>query len=95
MDEEEFYEWAAYYNIEPWGSIIDGYRNASITFTVANAISSLLGNRQRRSRLKLDNFLVGVKKDAKRNKSNPILGATLKHFAQKNRKKNNNDSRKT
>ena len=37
MDSRELTEWMAYYALEPWGSTVDGYRQALTCATVANA----------------------------------------------------------
>lgn len=60
MSVKEFCEWLAYYNTEPWGSVIDGYRSASVAFTTANVAVALAGKKHGR-RHKLEDFLVGVK----------------------------------
>jgi hypothetical protein len=63
MDKEEFFEWIAYYNIEPWGSIVDGYRSASIASTTANVALATVNPKKLRSRpYKIDDFLIGVRK---------------------------------
>lgn len=61
MSKEEFFEWIAYYKIEPWGSVVDGYRNASVASTTANvALATLNPKRLRQKPYKISDFLIGV-----------------------------------
>lgn len=71
MDISEFYEWVEYYSIEPWGSIIDGYRNASISSTIANmGLFAVNPKAIKNNMFTLQQFLVGVKNGTSYNKEN-------------------------
>lgn len=59
MDLDEFCDWLVYYNLEPWGSKIEGYRSASISAITANASLAASGSKKRP--YKLEDFLIGVK----------------------------------
>lgn len=37
LDSRELTEWMVYYSLEPWGSNVEGYRDALTCATVANA----------------------------------------------------------
>lgn len=37
INSRELTEWMAYYSIEPWGSIVEGYRDALTCATIANS----------------------------------------------------------
>lgn len=78
MGVEEFYGWVEYYKIEPWGSTIDGYRNASTTSTIANMGMCFLNNKEaKKNPFKLEQFLVGV--DHEDNKTKKKTGRDGKH----------------
>ena len=66
MSLSEFLEWMAYYEIEPWGSQVDGVRAAVNTSAVYNA-ALLLANPKKfkSSQCKPEDFLVGVNKPKK------------------------------
>jgi hypothetical protein len=61
MTLKEFMEWVAYYNVEPWGSRVDGMRMAVSTAATYNA--GLMMNDPKRLRnnpFKAEDFYVGV-----------------------------------
>lgn len=61
MSIDEFCQWIAFYNIEPWGSVVDGYRNASISSVIANAALAATATKgSRRKTYKLEDFLIGI-----------------------------------
>ena len=65
---DEFLEWVAYFNIEPWGGKIDAYRHAMNAYTTALSAASAAGDKSARTRISLDDFLVGCKRQEGRNK---------------------------
>lgn len=61
MGVEEFFGWVQYYNEEPWGNIVDGYRNASIACNSFNAgVMAANPKDYRKNRAKVEDFLIGV-----------------------------------
>lgn len=45
ISSREFTEWAAFYELEPWGYEVDNYRAGLICATVANAMRGKRGKR--------------------------------------------------
>lgn len=61
VNSSEIVEWMAYYNIEPWGSPIDGLRHACTASTVANVgLLQVNPKSVRGNRYGIDKFTIGV-----------------------------------
>lgn len=61
MTLKEIYGWMAYYNIEPWGSSVDGLRHAATASTMANVGLMIANPKRLRSRpFNINDFTVGT-----------------------------------
>ena len=57
----EIVEWMAYYNLEPWGSTIDGLRHACTASTVATmGVMQVNPKAARGNKYSLEKFAIGV-----------------------------------
>ena len=93
MDSSEFFEWIQYYQLEPWGSIVDGYRNASTGLTLANIASGFSGKKGKR--FKIENFLIGVDRGEIQKPKGSVARNLRDAFLQFVKKDKKNDNRKT
>lgn len=65
MGTKEFLGWINYYNIEPWGNIVEGYRSASIASSAFNAgLMTVNPQKYNSNKSKLEDFLIGVERDS-------------------------------
>lgn len=61
VSSSEIVEWMAYYNIEPWGSSIEGLRHACTASTVANVgLLQVNPKSVRGNRYGIEKFTIGV-----------------------------------
>lgn len=61
VSSSEIVEWMAYYNLEPWGSSIEGLRHACTASTVANVgLLQVNPKAVRGNRYGLEKFTIGV-----------------------------------
>jgi hypothetical protein len=66
MTQGEFMEWAAFYELEPWGSKLDGMRMGLNTASVLNAgMMALDPKRLRNKPYKAQDFFIGVAKHSR------------------------------
>lgn len=61
VSSSEIVEWMAYYNIEPWGSSLEGLRHACTASTVATVgLLQVNPKAVRGNRYSIDKFTIGV-----------------------------------
>lgn len=72
---EEFVEWAAFYELEPWGFHADNWRMAVVAATTANYSGNV------KKALKPSDFLPGSKKRSKRRQSPEEIQQVLQTMA--------------
>lgn len=64
MDARELTEWMIYYSLEPWGSSVEGYRDALTCATIANAgLFSSAPKLLKKNPFHPKDFMVGASKD--------------------------------
>jgi len=66
MSAQELSSWAAYYNEEPWGAVIEGKRHALTASVIANAALSFSSKKQRP--FKMREFEIGCSSKPKKPK---------------------------